>query len=252
MGKKALATGRTQALLSQYDAIYQSLNLKVEADTTFIRGNASMLLKSKVAGLDTLAIELHNRFGIDSVCTKEGLKLNYERAEHALYIVPSQLLEKDSFFEFVVYYKGLPPDDASAAIGNGFSSERSPTYGTRVTWSLSQPYAALEWWPCKQALDDKIDSVDLNITTSVQNKVGSNGTLTGITVLSTSQHTYHWKSRYPIAYYLVSIAVGPYIEIRQAAKVSGINDSIPVIHYLYNNRAYTNNKSAIDATVPLL
>jgi hypothetical protein len=72
--------------------------------------------------------------------------------------------------EVKIYYHGTPPIGASAAIGNGFSNKASPTYSNQITWSLSQPYSAYEWWPCKQSLQDKIDSVFISVTTDTSNK----------------------------------------------------------------------------------
>ena len=31
-------------------------------------------------------------------------------------------------------------------------------------WTLSEPFGAMEWWPCKQDLNDKIASIDVFIT----------------------------------------------------------------------------------------
>ena len=43
---------------------------------------------------------------------------------------------------------------------NGFSNVSSQSWGNQVTYSLSQPYSAYEWFPCKQSLNDKIDSLE--------------------------------------------------------------------------------------------
>ena len=36
--------------------------------------------------------------------------------------------------------------------------------GTPVIYTLSEPFGARDWWPCKQDLNDKINSFDIYIT----------------------------------------------------------------------------------------
>ncbi|MCK6610639.1 MAG: T9SS type A sorting domain-containing protein [Bacteroidia bacterium] len=252
LGKKALATSTTVRLLKAYDVKYHELNLHSEDTNTYLEGSVRTLAAIQAEQLDTFAMELHSNLVVDSVIQNKNQRISFIRNAHAIYcLLPSQL-KKGNLADLRVFYHGTPPSDASAAIGNGFSSEKSPTYGTQVTWSLSQPYAALEWWPCKQALDDKIDSLDIKITTSKRNKVGSNGKLISVIAVDDSSHQYHWKSSYPIDYYLVSIAIAPYIEVVDYAHPAGSSDSVLILHYLYNQKAYANNKANIDFTAQLL
>jgi len=50
--------------------------------------------------------------------------------------------------------------------------------GSPVTWSLSEPYEAKTWFPCKQDLNDKADSVSVSVTVPDTLMAGSNGILT--------------------------------------------------------------------------
>ncbi|MBK9454408.1 MAG: hypothetical protein IPO24_01910 [Bacteroidetes bacterium] len=49
--------------------------------------------------------------------------------------------------------------------------------GGNVIWTLSEPYGASDWWPCKQTLNDKIDSIDVFVTSPELYKVGGPGLL---------------------------------------------------------------------------
>jgi aminopeptidase N len=78
-------------------------------------------------------------------------------------------------------------------------------------WTLSEPYGAKNWWPCKQSLTDKIDSLDMFVTTPVKYITGSNGILKGRdTIANGTKVITHWKHRYPIAAYLVAFASSEY------------------------------------------
>ena len=57
-----------------------------------------------------------------------------------------------------ITYSGVPPVNGFAA----FAAESHA--GTPVMWTLSEPFGARDWWPCKQDLNDKMNGVDFYIT----------------------------------------------------------------------------------------
>ena len=82
--------------------------------------------------------------------------------------------------------------------------------GHPLVWSLSEPYGARHWWPCKDLNSDKADSVALDVTVPDDLIVASNGLLDSTSVPAAGFKTYHWRERYPICTYLVSLAVHPF------------------------------------------
>jgi aminopeptidase N len=96
----------------------------------------------------------------------------------------------------------------------GFSSfSKSSHSGGNAIYTLSQPFGASDWWPCKNTLNDKADSLDIYITTPVGFTAVSNGILAD-TLAKDSLVTFHWRHRHPIATYLIAIAVTRYIYYR--------------------------------------
>ena len=93
--------------------------------------------------------------------------------------------------------------------GSAASCSLRSTEGPWI-WSLSQPYGARDWWPCKDHQLDKADSADIIVTCPNGLRVGSNGLLRSTTDNGNGTTTFFWAERYPIATYLISIAVGPY------------------------------------------
>lgn len=244
-------TAQESQAMNRYDVGFHHLNLNIERTSTYLSGFVKTLVRAKSGALDSLVFQLHSNFTVDSV-VDEGLnKLSFGRNNHVLWIKLNEALDLNEILAINIYYKGTPPTGASAAIGNGFSSASSRTYGNRITWSLSQPYSAYEWWPCKQVLQDKADSVFVSITTDSSNKAGSHGKLFDLDTLNNGKVTWHWRSYFPIAYYLISVAVGQYTEYTQYAKPEGMQDSIFIQHFIYNNPlAYSNNANSINATKP--
>jgi aminopeptidase N len=129
----------------------------------------------------------------------------------------------------------------------------SPSWGNKVVWSLSEPFSAFEWFPCKQSLTDKADSCAVSITVPDTCKAGSNGILEHITPLGNGQTKYDWKHRHPIDYYLISVAVAKYIEYNVYANPIGAPNPILIQNYIYDNPATLPNfQSEIDETADFL
>ena len=151
-----------------------------------------------------------------------------------------------------IYYHGTAPSGNSAAIGNGFNNRSQVRVNGvsapfNVTWSLSEPFAAHEWFPCKQVLTDKADSSDVWVTTTLPNKVGSNGVLARTVALPNNKVRYEWKSRHPIDYYLISVAVAPYLETTSYAHPAG-GPTVPIVNYVYNQNTLNYYQGEINRT----
>jgi aminopeptidase N len=248
--KNNLSPAQAQ-LIEQYDVGFHHLSLAVERNNISISGNVRTIARSKVAALDTFLFQLHANYTVDSVIGSNQTAYNFIKLGDVTAVLLPQSIGLNQTLDVKIYYSGTAPSGASAAIGNGFSRGSSPTYGNQITWSLSQPYSAYEWWPCKQSLQDKIDSIFVSVTTDTSNKVGSHGLLKQIEPQANGKHTYHWQSFYPINYYLVMVTVGQYTEYQQYAKPTGYADSIFIQHYIYNKpAAFNNNANSILATKP--
>ncbi len=123
-----------------------------------------------------------------------------------------------------IYYHGIPSD-------TGFGSFiQSAHNGTPVIWSLSEPYGSRDWWPCKNGLDDKADSIDVYITTPTTYKAASNGVLIGETVTG-NRRIAHWQHRYPIASYLICLAVTNYSVFNNSVQIG--DELLPMQTYCY-------------------
>ena len=238
--------------MEQYDVVFHHLNLQLERTNTQIAGHVITHALSRVSNLDTFLFQLHANFTIDSVLDETGSKLSFQRLDHLAAVKLPVPIGLNQLVKVQIFYRGTAPNSGGAAIGNGYSNRASPTYGNQISWSLSEPYSAYEWWPCKQSLKDKIDSCFISITTDSNNKVGSNGLLVSIEAQANGKHTYHWQTRYPMNYYLVAVTVGQYREYISYAKPKQILDSVFIQNYIYNATAYNNNKASIDITAKQL
>ena len=224
--------------MNKYDLTFVFIDLNAERNSTNISG--SVLLKARaLQPLDTFSFELHSNYTISNI-EVNGVPLspissylinsNNERS----ILLPNTIPTGD-FIEVKITYSGTAPTGNNSAIGNGVNIGVSQTWGNEVMWTLTEPYTAHEWIPCKQILPDKIDSVYIYVTTSLGNRVGSNGILVGIDTLANNKVRFKWQTRYPIAYYLISIAIAEYIDYTIYANING--KQLPIVNYIYNNPA---------------
>ncbi|RSK44005.1 M1 family aminopeptidase [Hymenobacter rigui] len=234
--------------MARYDVKYYKLDLNLTNNSRGVSGSATIQARTGAQVLDSLAFELYSTYTIDSVVVNGQRALGLQRKGLGDVTVGlRQPVAANTLFSALIYYRGIAPNGNSAAIGNALDTRVDPTYGVSTTWSLSEPYNAYEWWPCKQVLTDKADSSDVWVSTAATNKVGSNGVLRNTTALPNNRVRYEWKSRNPIDYYLISVAVGPYVEYVNYARPAG-GPQIPIVNYVYNQLALNNYRTEIDRT----
>lgn len=233
-----------------YDVKFYFLDINLERTSAYVKGNVTINARVTVNLLDTFVCELSSSLTVDSV-KFNNLTSSYYRPTDEIHIPVNPGLSQNTDFTAQIFYKGSPP---SGGFFNGLSNGTSPSWGNQVTWSLSEPFNAHHWWPCKQVLPDKADSAWIFITTDNQNKAGSNGLLTNITTMPNNKLRYEWKTNYPIAYYLISASVAKYVDYSIYAKPSAlVNDSILVQNFVYDNPStLTYFKSQIDLTVDFI
>ena len=222
------------SLTEEYNVHFYFLDVELERTSTDINGVVEIHATSNVSVLDTFLFELHDNLTINSILVDGLNSTTYSRVGSAV-IVPTNFTTADNFV-ITVDYAGTPPNGTTNPLGGGgMTNGSSPSWGNQVTWSLSEPFSAFEWWPCKQSLTDKADSVYVFVTTDASNKAGSNGALTDVVDLGNGSERYEWKSNYPIDYYLISVAVAEYTEYNIYANPTGAINPILIQNYIYNN-----------------
>ncbi|MDP4636382.1 MAG: T9SS type A sorting domain-containing protein [Crocinitomicaceae bacterium] len=234
----------------KYDVHFYQLDLNMTNVSTYLNGTGSIHATTKTA-LDSALFELFPTLNITEIRLND-VPVGFSRMGSAVK-VPINLSANQSF-KIDVDYEGNPPTAQTNPLGgSGMTAGSSPSWGNKVVWSLSEPFSAFEWFPCKQSLTDKADSCAVSITVPDTCKAGSNGILEHITPLGNGQTKYDWKHRHPIDYYLISVAVAKYIEYNVYANPIGAPNPILIQNYIYDNPATLPNfQSEIDETADFL
>ncbi|MCU0344918.1 MAG: M1 family metallopeptidase, partial [Ignavibacterium sp.] len=217
---------------SKYDVKYYKLDLTVNHTAQTISGNVTCKAEIVQPGVTEIYYDLTNPLIVDSVLVN-GNVTTFTRGSNKLNIALNSTLNAGDNFTTVVYYHGTPGS-------SGFGSfEFSSQGGNPAIWTLSEPYGAKDWWPVKDTPADKADSADFWITVSTSLVPASNGKLMDIVDNGNGTHTYKWKSSYPIAQYLLSMAITNYAQYTNYYHYSP-TDSMPINHFLYPSSLNSN------------
>ncbi len=209
---------------NNYDVKYYRCEWEVNPSIRFINGKVTVYF-IVTAATNNIQMDLMNPLVVDSIKQRNTL-LTKQHSSNTLSIDFPATINTGVLDSITVFYSGVPPN-------NGFGSFETTTHmGTPVMWSLSEPYGSRDWWPCKNGLDDKADSIDIIITAPPQYKAASNGLLQSETLIAggTKKITY-WKHRYPIASYLVCFAVTNYVVFNNSVLLGTTN--LPMQTYCY-------------------
>ncbi len=233
--------GLRNVFADQTDIIYQSIKWEVDPAQKYIKGEITYHFKSRLDNLTALHLDLSNSLQVNSILRGFTPLIYTHSGDQLLTISLGKTLAVDEIDSLTVSYEGTPPS-------NGFGSFETGTHaGQPILWTLSEPYGVRDWWPGKQDLVDKIDSVDIYITTPIDLLAASNGKLMGITEVN-GKHVHHWKHRYPIASYLIALAVTNYAAYSHFLPLEN-GDTIEILNYVYPEtltQSKTETESSLD------
>jgi aminopeptidase N len=207
------------------NVIHHAFHWNIDPAVSAISGHVETTFIVNQNSVSILRFELNTAMTVDSVIYN-GQQVNFaDSSSYILNIYLPQSLSQGQQAMVDIHYHGNP------AAGGAFGAFVQTVHaGKPIIWTLSEPYGAREWWPAKNDLSDKIDSMDAYITTPYGNKAACNGVLVSTTDNGTGL-VHHWKHRHPIAAYLVAVAVTNYASYSDWAVIN--NDSIEILNYVY-------------------
>ncbi len=219
----ASAEGLTGAS-TNFDVKYYRCEWEVDPAVRYITGKVTIYFIVTSTSSD-ITFDLMSPLTADSVKQRNAL-LSKQQANNTLQVFFPASINAGTLDSVSIFYKGVPP---TTGFGSFIQDQHS---GTPVMWSLSEPYGARDWWPCKNGNDDKADSLDVIITNPAQYKATSNGLLQSETLINGGTKKVTWfKHRYPVATYLICFAVTNYTVFNRTVQLGNI--TLPVITYCY-------------------
>ncbi|MBL7726786.1 MAG: T9SS type A sorting domain-containing protein [Dinghuibacter sp.] len=212
---------------SNFDVTHYRCEWEINPAVRFITGKVTVTFFA-VGSAPSITLDLGNALTTDSVLFRNARVPFTHNADQTLVINFPAAIASGQKESVTIFYKGAP-----TATGNG-SFTTTHHAGVPVLWTLSQPYGSRDWWPCKNGLNDKADSLDVIITCPDAYRGSSNGMLVS-DVVAGGKRTSWFKHRYPIASYLVAIACTNYQIQSYNVNINGRN--LPFENWTYPESA---------------
>jgi hypothetical protein len=229
------------------DVVYHRIDWTIDprTATNIITGTVLIRFKTITANVSTITFDLNSGSfnNASTVVTYHGSTIAGRTVSSNILTIPlpAAIVTSGTLDSVTVAYSGVPPIVSGAAQGYQKGTGTLGASPNQYTGSLSESYEDRDWWPCKADMQDKIDSMDINVTVPwILNAnadtfwVATNGVLYDSTITGNNR-TFKYKTRYPIASYLVCVSVGKFNRYYSSVNISGT--TVPVQFYILKNTA---------------
>ncbi len=197
---------------SCFDVTFYDLKVEFNMHDSSIVG-ANKIVFNVVSNTTKIQLDLFQNMVIDSVIW-HARKLTYHRVENAFYVDFPITLPMKSSQEVEVFYHGQPILAAHAPWEGGFvwstDEKNRPFVGVAC-----EGIGASLWWPNKDHLSDKPDSMALHFIVPQSLNCVANGSKVNCKPYAKDSLKKHWqwKVTYPIINYNVTFYLGMFEEI---------------------------------------
>ena len=178
-----------------FDVTYYRLDLNIRTSSSYLQGKVTITGICRKDSARSLTFDLVDQMRVDSVLVDGRISL-FSQNRSSFDITLARSYNFAEALSIDIFYEGVP---IATGLGSFFFDSHA---GVPWVYSLSEPYGAKDWWPCKDDPGDKADSADIIVTCDSNLKVGSEGILVSVINNGNGTSTYNWKERYPIESYL--------------------------------------------------
>ena len=156
----------------------------------------------------SIQIDLFENFKINSITWNE-IPLTWRREYNAIFIDFPKQLETGEFHNIEISYQGKPLIAPNPPWDGGFVWEQDKNKNLWLGVACEQ-LGASSWWPNKDHLSDKTDSMRIQLEIPSGYQAVSNGDLVNTRAITKRRDCFTWFVEYPINNYNVTFYVGKY------------------------------------------
>jgi aminopeptidase N len=208
-----------------YDIKHHEIHWTINPNVLAINGSVSTSCIITANNVSQILVDLSSALMVSSI-KSDTLNLLFEHNNSDLITIQlPRVYNKDESFRFTINYGGTPTSSGLGSFNKGTHANQP------VIWNVSPPFGSRDFWPCKNGLTDKIDSLDIYITSPSKYKGASNGLLIS-EYIDGDNYTCHWKHKYPIASYLVGVAVTNFAVYNDTVTLQ-TGKIVPIVNYVY-------------------
>jgi hypothetical protein len=189
------------------DVLDNNLDLEFVLSPQRMRGSNTMTVRSLVDGLTEFSIILHPNYAATALLNGATPGAMTTFGTWGRRITLDRAYQAGEVFTVRIDYDGTPPPPLD--FGGLVIRTRS---GSPEIWTLSQPFAAGCWWPCKDGDyglgGDNSDKATLSlaVTGPSSMRTTANGMLLGVDDLGDGRSRTRFRTEYPLATYLACFA----------------------------------------------
>ena len=210
-----------------YDLNTIEFHWTVDPAVRYISGVITYNFTPLSSNFNSIYFDFNSGMTINSV-TQNGTGLNWSFPNSKELKIDFPATQPQNVMtSIVIDYEGTP---ANTGFGS-YGTQKVCSNTIDAMWTLSEPYGAMDWWPSKMDLNDKIDQIDVYVTTPSAYRAASNGLLLSETTTG-GNTTYHWRHQHPIPAYLIAIAVSEYNVYTDVVNLNS-GGTLDVLNYVY-------------------
>jgi aminopeptidase N len=198
--------GKLNNFRSCYDVYFYNLDIDININSKSIAGFVDIYF-SVVNDFDTMQIDLYPNMSLDSIVF-EKKNLHFNRVYGAVFVLFDKHLTTNEKAKIRVYYHGKPVIAKKPPWEGGFVWKKDKNKNPWIGVACEVAGASL-WWPVKDHLSDKPDSMKLNFTVPAGLMCVSNGHMVDSVPLM-NKTKYTWKLTYPVNSYNATMYIGKF------------------------------------------
>lgn len=214
------------------DVRFYHIDIEIGINSPYVGGSVLCRFEPVIPGLNTLSLNLNGALSVDSISYPCD---SFTHTGSEIAITLENSYEPGDLVDLTVYYHGIP------ALAGGYKGLRYEFHDENepIIATLSTPYLAHYWYPCKDGPEDKADSVyvELTIPDTIINGISlmavSNGLLEN-TIAQNGKKTFLWRHRYPIVTYYVMAAISNYVHFQEFFYGTS-GESFPLDYYVFED-----------------
>jgi len=218
-----------------WDVNYYDLDVSIDVVNEIIYGQVEVHFEALNATLENIQLDFATGMTVDSVYLN-GATFNH--FSDILSVVLDGSYDPGEAVAVGIAYHGHPVENGFK--GFDFKTQFNSANGPPMISTLSEPYGARTWWPCKDVPTDKADSLRVTVTIDEALTVVSNGLLKQEIQNLDGTKTWVWEHKYPITTYLISLAITDY-EYWNDIHYFADGDSMPLEYWMYPSYASAAN-----------
>jgi aminopeptidase N len=216
------------------DVHFYHIKLDVDVRNPYIKGQVNCLF-SLTSDVDTVRFDLHKNLKVDKVVSDDFI--DFFQNENKLVVVYKKILLKGNKKHIAIFYEGNAQVSEHNGVKKGLVYEKHHN-NQPVIATLSTPFLSHYWFPCNDVLNDKADSVYIDITvpdTLIYDKplmAVSNGKLAYKVKRPQNKVQYRWQHAHPVAPCYIFFSISNYVIHKDIIKNSN-GLTFPLEYYIF-------------------